>query len=537
MKAASDDETAGTNGRAARQTALSALEDSAAWDLVIIGGGATGLGCAVDAASRGYRTLLLEQHDFAQCTSSRSTKLVHGGVRYLQQGNVRLVREALRERGRLARNAPHLVRTLPFVVPASSRWSQWYLGAGLKIYDLLSGRLSLGRSRFLSRRHVLQRLPTLRDDGLKGGVLYYDGQFDDARLAVALARTAADQGALLLNHVRVSGLIKEHGRTVGVVARDMASGRDWRIAARVVISAVGIFADEIGRWDEPIAPPRIAFSQGAHLVLDRSFLPGDSALLVPRTRDGRVLFAIPWYQRVLVGTTDTPIAQAQVEPQPLEGELQFLLEHVAEYFTRTPTRSDVRSVFAGIRPLVSQRGAPRTAALSRDHDIDVSASGLLTITGGKWTTYRQMAEEAIDKAASIGDLPQVACRTRDLRLHGVPARAADARSSDVLDVYGSDGPQIIRLAQEQPEWNELIHPRLPYRLAEVVWAVRHEWASAVEDVLARRTRALILDAAASIAAAPRVAALMAAELKQDAAWIENQIADYRQLAAKYLMPQ
>jgi glycerol-3-phosphate dehydrogenase len=508
---------------------LQAIQDQrASWDLLVIGGGATGLGVAVDAASRGYRTVLLEQHDFAKGTSSRSTKLIHGGVRYLQQGNVGLVLEALRERGLLTQNAPHLVSHLSFIVPNYTWWEAPFYGVGLKIYDLLAGKLGLGPSRHLSREETLEHLPTLEPDGLRGGTIYYDGQFDDARLAITLARTAADHGAVLLNYCQVTGLIKQNNLIRGATARDAETGQTFSLTAHAVINATGVFTDSIRCLDEPAAAPLIAPSQGVHIVLDRSFLPGPSAIMVPKTDDQRVLFAIPWHGRALIGTTDTAVPQAKLEPTPLEEELEFLLRHAARYLTKDPSRSDILSTFAGLRPLVKSADDKPTAMVPRDHTILVSQSGLLTITGGKWTTYRKMAEDTVDQAAVVAGLEERPCITRTLALHG----AVEPKSSDdPWSVYGRDARELEALAKSQPA---ALHPRLPYREVEVVWAARHEMARTVEDVLARRTRALLLDARASVECAPRVAELLAVELKRDARWRTAQVEQYQALARNYL---
>ena len=502
------------------------------WDLVIIGGGATGLGVAIDGASRGYRTLLLEQADFAQGTSSRSTKLVHGGVRYLQQGNVSLVLEALKERGLLRRNAPHLVHNLAFVVPNYDWWEGPFYGVGLRLYDLLAGKHGFGPSKNISLEKTLYYIPTIETKGLRGGVIYYDGQFDDARLAVNMAQTAVDQGAAVVNYMAVTGLTKSGGFTRGVIAQDRESGREYDIRARAVINATGVYADQIRRLDIPEAPPMIAPSQGVHIVLDRSFLPGKGAIMVPHTQDGRVLFATPWHDRVIVGTTDTPVKDTPLEPLPLADELDFLLTHTAQYLTKDPTPDDVLSMFAGLRPLVSMGKDENTAAISRDHTIHISGSGLVTITGGKWTTYRKMAEDTVDQAAVVAQLDERPCATQDLNIHGYHRNAAQFGK---LAVYGSDARAIQELGREDPALTEPLHPRLTTTLGEVVWAVRHEMARTVEDFLSRRTRSLLLDARASIEVTPRVAEKMAEELGQDAAWQKEQIDTFVALARKYLM--
>ena len=464
---------------------IEALADkSARWDIIIIGGGATGLGCAVDAASRGYRTALLEQSDFAKGTSSRSTKLIHGGVRYLKQGNVKLVRESLRERALLLKNAPELVKLIPFILPNYAWWERPYYGVGLKLYDLLAGQ---AKSRHLNRDEVLQRLPTLRPENLHGGIEYFDGQFDDARLAIALARTAVEQGAIIANYLAVTAVRKQQ-----VIARDAESGHEFELTTKAIINATGVFSDTVRRMDEPRSDTMIAPSQGAHIVLDRAFLPGDAALMVPRTKDGRVMFAIPWHNRVLIGTTDTPVNELTMEPRPLGQEIDFLLEHAAHYLAKVPARSDIKSAFAGLRPLVKTAQTRNTSLVPRDHTILVSQSGMITVTGGKWTTYRHMAEETIDRAEQVGGLEPRPCKTQALGLRG------------------ESEPDVSR-------------------------AVRDEMARTVEDYFSRRTRALILDARATLEAAPKVAAIMARELGKDESWQGEQLAQYREVASRYLV--
>lgn len=502
-----------------------------AWDLVIIGGGATGLGCAIDAATRGYQTLLLEQHDFAKGTSSRSTKLVHGGVRYLQQGNISLVLEALKERGIMRKNAPHLVSNLPFVVPSYDWWEGPFYGIGLKIYDMLAGRHGFGHSKFLSKEKTCEYLPTVETKGLRGGVIYYDGQFDDARLAINMAQTAADHSATIVNYMKVSGLIKEKNIVCGVVATDMETGETYEIKSRGVINATGVFADTIRKIDDPETPPMIAPSQGIHLVLDKSFLPGESAIMVPHTTDGRVLFATPWHDKVIVGTTDTPVKDIDLEPRPLDEEIEFLISHAAKYLTKDPGLSDVKSMFAGLRPLVSMGDAENTAAISRDHTISISRSGLVTITGGKWTTYRKMAEDTIDQASHVAGLPERPCVTVDLPIHGY--HVDSGRFGD-LAIYGTDAQYIKDICGKYPDLAKRLHPDLPVTGAQVVWAARKEMARSVEDFLARRSRALLLDAKASMEIAPMVADIMAKELGKTKEWAQSQANDYRELARTYI---
>ncbi len=512
-------------------------------DMVVVGGGATGVGIAVDAASRGYTVALLEQSDFGKGTSSRSTKLVHGGVRYLQQGNIPLVMEALKERGILRQNAPHLVRDLPFVVPNYAWWEAPFYGIGMKVYDALAGKYGFGPSRNLSRDETIARIPTIETEGLRGGVVYHDGQFDDARLLIHLVMTAAEQGAILANYTRVVGLSRgADGFLAGVRAVDLETGRAFELPARVVINATGAFSDQLRQLDDPSAVAMVRPSQGVHLVLPRAFLPGDSAIMVPHTDDGRVLFAIPWHDRALIGTTDTPIDTPidalDLEPRALAEEVDFLLAHAARYLTKDPTRADVLSVFAGIRPLVAnvseqgeKGGKGDTAKISREHTLTVSESGLLTIAGGKWTTYRKMAEDAVDHAAMLGDLEPRDCVTRQLNIHGYHRHA---ERFGALELYGADAPEVGAVVESAPELSEPLHPRLRASRGEVLWAVRREMARTVDDVLARRTRSLLLDARAAIEAAPDVAAMMAAELQRDRRWVDDQVASFQELARGYL---
>jgi glycerol-3-phosphate dehydrogenase len=511
--------------------------DGRTWDVVVIGGGASGLGIAVDAQTRGYQTLLLEQYDFAKATSSRSTKLVHGGVRYLKQGNVSLVVEALRERGLLCRNAPHLVHDLAFVVPRYRWWEGPFYGVGLKLYDRLAGKLNLAPSRLLDRQETIRRIPNVERENLIGGAVYYDAQFDDARLALALAQTAADHGAALINYAPVTGLLKAEGTVSGVQFTDTETGQAYEVRARVVINATGIFADDVRRMDDAAAERMLSPSQGVHLVLDRSFQPSDTAIMVPRTDDGRVLFVIPWHDRVLVGTTDTPMERPEVEPRALPEEIRFILRNAARYLSHDPSEADVLSVFAGQRPLVHENGTRETKSMSREHSVLVSGSGLVTIIGGKWTTYRRMAEDTVNDAIPVGGLPERACVTTNLRLHGWVMRNDPALPiAGHMQMYGADAPAVQSFVNQDAARAELLHARLPYTRGQVLWAARHEMARTVEDVLARRTRSLLLDARASIEAAPLVADLMASELCRDRAWAAAQVKEYEAQARGYLPP-
>lgn len=521
-----------------REVYLKAVSDELrVWDVLVIGGGATGLGVAVDAASRGYKVLLLEQADFAKGTSSRSTKLVHGGVRYLAQGNVKLVYEALQERGLLLKNAPHLVHIQSFVIPAYSYFTKLFYGAGLTLYDFMAGKLRFHKTALLAKDTVARLLPTIKQKGLKGGVEYFDGQFDDARLAVNLLQTCADKGGVLLNYMAVTGLVKDaNGKVSGVKALDTESGRAFELKSKVVINATGVFVDSILQMDVPGRLQLVRPSRGVHVVLDKSFMPGSSALMIPETPDGRVLFAVPWHDHVLVGTTDTPLDKSSLEPAASDQEIDFILETAGQYLAKKPTRHDVRSVFAGLRPLAAPaKGATSTKEISRSHKLVVSPSGLVTITGGKWTTYRKMAEDTMDKAIAAGSLPASACITAAVKIHGYAGAGKLSGENAHLAIYGSDAQAILGLTAARPDLGQKLHPAFPNSCAEVVWAVRHEMARTIEDVLARRLRILFLDARAAIDMAPTVAGIMAAELGQNAAWQQGQVKQFTGLANGYLL--
>jgi glycerol-3-phosphate dehydrogenase len=503
------------------------------WDMLIIGGGATGVGVALDAASRGYDVALVEQSDFGKGTSSRSTKLAHGGVRYLEQGNISLVMEALKERGLMRQNAPHLVHDLAFVVPSYEWWEAPFYGVGLKVYNLLAGKYGFGPSTILSRDETLQRLPTIKTEGLRGGIVYYDGQFDDSRLLINIAETAVEQGATLVNYMRVERLLKQGGELTGAVAVDLESGEEVEIHAEVIVNATGAFTDSIRRMADPQAQPMISPSQGIHLVFPGKFLSSDHAIMVPHTSDGRVMFAIPWHGHTVVGTTDTPIQNASLDPRPFDEEVDFILETSARYLNDAPSREDVLSVFVGIRPLVKAGGdGSNTAALSRDHSIRIEESCLVTITGGKWTTYRHMAEDCVNQAATIGQLEDRPSFTRNLNIHGYHQ---NAEKFGDLAVYGADAPAIEALIKANPALGAKLDAELPYTEAEVVWAARFEMARTLDDVLARRTRALFLNSKAALRMAPRAAAVLAGELGRDAAWQAGQVEEFGRIASGYVL--
>jgi len=517
-----------------RENIIRKLETTEKWDIIIIGGGATGLGTGLDAATRGYKTLLLESVDFAKGTSSRSTKLVHGGVRYLAQGQVDLVREALHERGLLLKNASHLVSNQSFIIPSYSLWNNWFYTIGLKVYDLLSGKLTFGKSIRVNKSDTILRLSTLKTENLKGGVMYHDGQFDDSRLAVNMAQTCIEQGATVVNHCKVINLLKDkNGKINGVLARDEESSTSYELSAKVVVNATGVFSDAILKMDNPSARKSIQPSQGIHLVFDKSILPGNDAIMIPKTDDGRVLFLVPWKNRVIVGTTDTLRDEPKFEPRPLDKEVEFILNTANRYLNIPVSKEDVMSVYSGLRPLAAPKNnSTKTKEISRSHKILVSDSGLLSITGGKWTTYRKMAKDAIDKIIALKKLPKRKCVTKNLSIHGSNLKV---NQSNRLSIYGSDLLEIENLIKSNPKLGERIHSRLEFTRAEIVFAIRNEMARTIEDVLARRVRILFLDAKAAIEVAPLVGEILKVELNKNDEWREQQIADFTKVANNYIL--
>jgi len=503
------------------------------WDVAIIGGGATGLGCAVDAASRGFSTVLIEKHDFAKGTSSRSTKLVHGGVRYLAQGDIALVLEALKERGLLLDNARHLVKNQKFVIPSYDWWAGPFYAIGLKVYDKMAGQFGLGPSEHLNKKETVAAIPNVLQKGLNGGVIYHDGQFDDARLAINLAQTAANKGCTILNYCAVDGLLKnEDGFVEGLSVIDRETGEKINVKAKSVINATGVFADDILRMDNPEAKRSIKPSQGVHLVLDKRFLKGDKAIMIPKTDDGRVLFLVPWHDVVIVGTTDSPKKKPKIEPLATEEEIGFILDNANRYLTEKPKRSDVLSVFAGLRPLYfkPESDGKKTKSISRNHRVLVSKSGLISVVGGKWTTYRKMGEDAIDKAIMVGNLEDCISVTKNLKIHGWTNS-----DPEEFAIYGSDADLLKQLRDSDPAYAELIHPAFDLTVAQVIWAVREEMARTVDDVLARRHRALLFNASAAKQAASKVAAIMAKELNQDDDWQAQQVEEFHSIADEYIL--
>jgi glycerol-3-phosphate dehydrogenase len=516
-----------------RQDLIAQLARPVTYDVAVVGGGATGLGVALDAAARGFSVVLLEAEDFAKGTSSRATKLVHGGVRYLAQGNIGLVREALPERTTLLHNAPHLAQPLPFVLPLYHYWEMPFYGAGLKMYDVLAGRAGLGNTEFLTRDETLGCLPTARSDGLKGGIKYWDGQFDDARLALALARTAAAEGALVINYMAVTGLRHEQGRVAGLSCQDRETGALHEVRARCVINATGVWVDRLRQQDgeaigRPVQP-MVAPSQGVHIVVDREFLPGEHALMVPKTADGRVLFGVPWLGKLILGTTDTPRGDLALEPRPFRHELEFILNEAARYLTRAPGPADIRSMWVGLRPLVKPQGedANDTKGLSREHTVLVSRGGLVTVTGGKWTTYRAMAEDVLNKCFANGLLeparPGVTAHMRLVGAEPTPTEPLPLSQPQGLHSYGSEAAAVLALPGADRELGGGLTE------AMVRFAARAEYARTVEDVLARRWRLLFLDARQAAALAPVVGAILHQETG-----VDPQVEHFERLASVYL---
>lgn len=503
------------------------------WDIIVVGGGASGLGVALDAISRGFKTLLLEQDDFAKGTSSRSTKLVHGGVRYLAQGNIDLVKEALYERGLLLKNAAHLVKNETFIIPNYNWWGGIYYKFGLSMYDFLSGSKSFGTPKYLSKKEITERMPELNTKKLKSGVSYQDGQFDDARLAINLAQTCIEKGATLLNYFKVKNLLKDKDQIIGLEAIDIETNETYPIKGKTIINATGVFVDNILKMDVPTGKPIIRPSQGVHLVLDHSFSTSEDAIMIPKTDDGRVLFVVPWHQKLIIGTTDTPLNEHSLEPRALEEEIEFILNTAGKYLKKKPIRKDVLSVFAGLRPLAATDGDDsKTKEISRSHKIIVSKSGLITLTGGKWTTFRKMGEDTINKAVKLGKLPSRISKSKEISIHGNREKV-DRKTH--FYVYGSDQDQLFDFIKSNQEWSKPIIANSEYLVGEIIWSIRNEMARTVEDFLARRTRILFLDAKLAIEMALKVSEIMSKELNRPSEWGENQVETFTKLANGYLI--
>ena len=515
-----------------RKELIQQLEQTKNWDIIIIGGGATGLGTAVEATTRGYKTLLLEQLDFTIGTSSRSTKLVHGGVRYLEQGDVSMVFEALNERGLLLKNAPHLVSNQTFLIPSYAIWQKPFYTLGLIVYDILSGRKSFGKSRPFSLKNTIKKMPNLIRKNLRGGIVYHDGQFDDARLGLNLAQTAIENEATVLNYIKVTNLIKKNGKITGVVAIDQETQKTYNLNAKIVINATGVFVDNILKKDNPKAKKVVKPSQGVHLVIDNSFLQSDFALLIPKTKDGRILFAVPWHDKVILGTTDEPKEKAVVEPKATEKEIDFILETAGRYLIKKPTKKDIKSVFAGLRPLAAPNDDEKTKEISRSHKIMQSNSGLVSIIGGKWTTYREMSEDLIDKVESFFNLEKTKSVTEHLKIHGYQE---NTNFKNPLYFYGSDLDLIEKMIQKNPDLATVISDKLSINKAQIIFAIQNEFARNTYDILARRTRALFLDAEESLKIAPKVIEIIARELHKDTTWQKEELKRFTITANGYLM--
>ncbi len=535
-----------------REQALEALARGV--DVLVVGGGITGAGVALDAASRGYRVGLVERRDFASGTSSRSTRLVHGGIRYLPQGHLGLVRDALRERQLLFRLAPHLVRPLGFVVPLY-QGARRPLGmrlpaflqplaplgvrAGLWAYDLFSRDPRL-RHRLLSREEVAQLVPDLRTEGLRSTLLYWDGQTDDVRLTHAVLATARRYGALTVNYAELVGLVRSHGRIRAAGVADQLTGRTVEVPVRWVVNATGIWAERVASL-EGASAVRIRHSKGVHLVLRREAVEASAALVIPETDDGRLAFLVPWGGRFVLGTTDEPYEGDLDGPPVTSQDAAYLLDHASRYLRRPLRASDVTAVYAGIRPLVSRSGGS-TASLSRDHVVVASRSGLVTVTGGKLTTYRRMAQDAVDAVARLEGTGRPSSTHRILLsgAEGVEEAARELENAGLdpdqrehlLATYGSCAAEVLRLAREDPALAVRLVPGLPHLLAEVAYACRAEYAVTLADCLYLRTRIAVLDGEAADRAAPAVAQQMARELGWDPEELERQVRRYRDLRTR-----
>ena len=499
------------------------------WDIVIIGGGASGLGAALDGASRGHKTLLLEKSDFAKGTSSKSTKLIHGGVRYLKQGNIRLVFQALRERGILLKNAPHLVHKMSFIIPVYSWWRLLFYGFGLILYDLLAGKKRIESTVLLSRKKTRTLLPNLNDNHLVGGIAYWDAQFNDTRLAISLARSAVSLGATVINYCSVSSIVKVKGRVCGVIAKDNVSGKEYKIDAKVVLNATGVFSNQIQQMDQPDIKSNIVPSQGTHIVLDQKFMLGNHAVLVPQTFDGRVLFSIPWHDKLLVGTTDYLVDSIEDNPTPMSEEIDYILKTIGEYLKKQPSRKDILSVFSGLRPLVAKKN-DKTKDISRNHSIVVSQSGLVSITGGKWTTYRKMAEDAIDIVQSVGEIENRRSKSAEIKLDGFDSSITN---ENPLRIYGCFSEDILTI--DSSTGNRSLGKNFYLSKNQILWGIREEMAIRLEDILARRSRCLFIDAKETIEIAPKVAKIMAEELAYGQEWVQKELREFKQVAEKYII--
>ncbi|MBL29867.1 MAG: FAD-dependent oxidoreductase [Flavobacteriaceae bacterium] len=513
-----------------RTKSLSKITSNKEWDIVIIGGGASGIGTAIDSASRGHKTLLIEKYDFSKGTSSRSTKLIHGGVRYLQNGDVSLVIEALKERGILRSNAPHLVKDLSFVIPSYDWWSSPFYGIGLKIYDMMSGDFGIGTSTIIDKEETEKLIPNVNKKGLKGGVIYFDGQFDDSRMAISLAQTAENYGATIINYFEAIDLIKSSDNSIsGLRTRDLLKNRTHEIKSKVIINATGVFSDSVMKMDNQKSLKMIQPSQGVHIVLEKKFLNSDHAIMVPHTTDGRVLFAVPWHKYVILGTTDTTVNTAKIEPQALNEEIDFIISNAGKYMTTKPKKKDIKSIFVGLRPLARIDNSQTTKEISRHHKINISTSGLISILGGKWTTYRKIGEDATNSAEIVGGLKRIPSKTKKIKIHGYKL---NPNFDDPLYIYGSDKNKILNISSNRDS-NRSLSKELFITKNQILWAIRYEMAITLEDILARRTRCLFLNVVETEKLVDEVLSIMAKELKKDGSWMEQQKLSFLSLSKKY----
>ncbi|KAK4766201.1 hypothetical protein SAY87_007843 [Trapa incisa] len=548
------DPTAAVPPRAVQRAALSGASSSEPLDILVIGGGATGCGVALDSVTRGFRVGLVEREDFASGTSSRSTKLIHGGVRYLEKAvfnldyrQLKLVFHALKERKQVIENAPHMCHALPCMTPCYNWFEVIYYWAGLKMYDLVAGRQLLHLSRYYSSQESLELFPTLAQKGkdwvLKGTVVYYDGQMNDSRLNVGLACTAALAGAAVLNHAEVISLLKDEasGRIIGARIRDNISGKEFNTYAKVVVNAAGPFCDSVRKMVDENVLPMICPSSGVHIVLPDYYSPEGMGLIVPKTKDGRVVFMLPWLGRTVAGTTDSNTFITML-PEPNEDEIQFILDAICDYLNVKVRRTDVLSAWSGIRPLAVDPSAKSTESISRDHVVCEEFPGLVTVTGGKWTTYRSMAEDAVDAAIKSGKLnPSNGCLTDKIRVVGgdgwepahftilaqqyvrmkrtrgdkvVPGIMDTAAAKHLSHAYGTRAEKVAAIAQDEGLGKRLAHG-YPFLEAEVAYCARYEYCESAVDFIARRSRLAFLDTDAAGRALPQVIDILASEHKWD----------------------
>lgn len=501
------------------------------FDVIVIGGGATGLGVAVEAITRGYSTLLLEAYDYGKGTSSKSTKLVHGGIRYLANFDFALVKEGLEERYYFLNNAPHLAKKQSYLIPFHNLFERFKYSVGIALYDAFAKDKKIGKSQFLSHDQLLSQAPQINPAGMSGGAIYYDGVFDDTRMLVTLLRTFEAQGGMVLNYHPVTDFLYQNNKISGVKAFDSLQGRVLEFTAKTVINATGTLTDVLLNKAEPQqAHQTVSAAQGTHLVFDKAIFDSPHCLVIPETSDGRILFVLPWHDKIIVGTTDVAVDQPSIEPIAQSAEIDFILETLNRYTKAPVTKAQVKSVFCGQRPLVRDPTQKSTKKISRRHEILETDNGLISIVGGKWTIYRRMGEDTINYAVRKNYLPASQSVTRDFKLFGHTASIDQSH----LAVYGSQAEKILAIQKQTGNFDK-IHPDLPYLQAEIIYQVREEQAKTVEDVLARRTRAVLLDAKAAKQAAPLVAKLMATELGHDEAWVAQQVESFERFVRAYII--